>query len=426
MREEVLGSSPERRGLRGLTMRSRLILGVAILLCLWVWTVSVGDLYSHFGAGLWDFKTAYYAAKASAAGLNPYDNEALSQIAGHEVRLPFVYLPITLWFYRVFSLMDLRAASYLLLALKSLSLIFLLYLWRKEFLHGKVDLLFYPFCLVAFSAAFVRDILSGNVSMFEEVLIWIALWFYLKNRYGPFCLLIVLASCFKLTPILLLALLLFGENGKNRYAYLFGACISFMVIILGCYVASPVVFRAYLHNAFGSGSLTFGEIGAVNPATLPLVGDTISLFVWPIPKTAALALYLAVVAVVILLTWRTIIRLNSSKVEDRSILLVFLVCVAYALILPRFKDYAYILLLAPTYFIVRRVNYVVGFAIILGAELVLTATKVPDTHPSGWSFPFGYYPLVLAYCVWLLYIYTIAGKAGRSAGARPALLEGSG
>jgi len=422
----VLGASPGRRSLRSLTMRSRLILGVAILLCLWVWTVSVSDLVSHFGAGLWDFKTAYYAAKASSAGLNPYDNQALSQIAGHAVRLPFVYLPITLWFYRVFSLMDLSAASYLLLALKSLSLIFLLYLWRKEFLRGKVDLLFYPFCLVAFSAAFVRDVLSGNVSMFEEVLVWIALWFYVKSRYGPFCLFIVLASCFKLTPIILLALLLFGENGKNRYAYLFGACISFMLIILGCYVASPVVFRAYLHNAFGSGSLTFSEIGAVNPATLPLVGDIISLFVWPVPEAAAFVLYFAVVAVVILLTWRTIIRLNSSEAEDRSILLVFLACVAYALILPRFKDYAYILLLAPTYLVVKRVGQIAGFAIIFGAELILTATKVPDTQASGWSFPFGYYPLFLAYCVWILYIYTIAGLARRSVGARPAPLEGSG
>ena len=44
----------------------------------------------------WDFKSYMLAARAALAGLDPYQIDALSAIAGKPVAIPFLYPPIAL------------------------------------------------------------------------------------------------------------------------------------------------------------------------------------------------------------------------------------------------------------------------------------------------------------------------------------------
>jgi len=389
----------------------RLILASALLLCLAISAAALYALVTDYHRQLGDFGTSYYAGKAYAQGLNPYDNKILSQIAGDTVWAPFVYSPPTLWFFRIFSGLDYQTATYLLLSLKGVLLFALMYLWGKAILQKKADLLFPLFCLFAFHAAILGDIRSGNISIVEEFLIWLAFYFYLKNSRLLFCLFILLAAFFKLTPIIFMALLFFGEREK-RYTYLLGSCIIFGAILLASYTASPLLFRGYLHNM--ALSAMHGEHGAINPATLPLIADVFGFLQertnLTVPQAIPWAVFFAIAAAIVFVSWQSCIALRASKDQNKDRVLVFFACVVYALILPRFKDYSYILLLVPTYFIVTRVSYTKGFALILLSESVITVlsgVNLPVSLLNTNVFPLGYYPLVLAYCVWALYLYTM-------------------
>lgn len=392
----------------------RLILASALLLCLAVSAVVLYDLVTDYHGQLWDFSISYHAGKAYAQGLNPYDTKILYQIAGHTsytIWMPFVYSPPTLWFFRIFSGLHYQTATYLFLSLKGVLLFALIYLWGRAILQRKADLLFILFCFFGFNAAIFADIRTGNISIVEEFLIWVALYFYLKNSRLLFCLFIILAAFFKLTPMIFMALLLFGEREK-RYTYLFGSCIIFGAILLASYAASPVLFGGYLHNVVWSAM--HGEHGAINPATLPLIVDVFGFLQQrtnlTVPQAIPWAIYFAIAAAIVFVSWRSCTALRSSKDQNKDRVLVFFACVVYALILPRFKDYSYILLLVPTYFIVARVSYTKGFALILLSESVMAVLSAVNIRVSVLNtnvFPLGYYPLVLAYCVWALYLYAM-------------------
>ena len=108
-----------------------------------------------------------------------------------------------------------------------------------------------------------------------------------------------------------------------------------------------------------------------------------------------------------MLTYKAHIRLKSAKVENSRMLEVFLVCLVYALIHPRFKDYAYILLIVPAYFIIMNNRYTKTnpFVFFL-AILVYPPFIVPGTE-IVFMFFWKYYPLVVAYVIWGMYLHEI-------------------
>jgi hypothetical protein len=93
--------------------------------------------------------------------------------------------------------------------------------------------------------------------------------------------------------------------------------------------------------------------------------------------------------------------------ENRQMLEVFLVCLVYALIHPRFKDYAYILLIVPAYYIImsNRFTKANPFVFFLAA-LVYPPFIIPGTEII-FMFFWKYYPLIVAYVIWGMYLYEI-------------------
>lgn len=261
-------------------------------------------------------------------------------------------------------------------------------------------------CLLGFNGAIYLDIRAGNISVLEQFLIWLAFYFFLRRRLLLFCLFILIAAVFKITPVLFLVLLLL-LRGKKKYIYILGSLVVFFAVLLMPYIGSPDLLADFIHNA-----RVLTDYGIKNPSTLVLIRHVVALFGRKtgivVPHNAALALFFPIIAAIVLVSWRAYKVLRSVKPEDKERMTLFLACLVYALILPRFKDYSYILLLVPTFFILKRADHLKGFPFLfILATLSSRHIMLPGLNEFFGIF-WEYYPLMAAYCVWILYVYHIS------------------
>lgn len=353
----------------------------------------------------WDFRTYYFASKAYSMGFNPYDTELLEEIFNPTIELAYVYSPLTLYVFQPFLLLEYQTAFYLYLGIKCLVLSWLFYLWQQS-MGWSIDVLFYPFCFLAFNATIYMDFRSGNVSLFEQLLLWLAFVSYLKRRFPLFCAFVLLAAAFKMTPILFLLLLCFCDSDKaKKYFFIsLGVFLSFLLLTV---LADPELSGEFLKNLNeldGQAS----ERGRINPSSLALIQD-LSRWVFvqigvPVMPQVPVLLFLGVAAGVAFVSWKALSVLSSSSLEEKERLVLFLFCLAYALTLPRFKDYSYVLLLAPAYFILTRDG---GFKASLKL-LIFTVVSTPEIL-RGSSFT-DYMPLAAACGAWGLYLSAAFGS----------------
>jgi hypothetical protein len=163
--------------------------------------------------------------------------------------------------------------------------------------------------------------------------------------------------------ILFLALLLF-ENDKNAYRWLATGVVCFIALHIGGYLTYPAFYREWLHNVN-----SLPEWGAINPASLPAIEGAVfglchTLGIYDVWGRMGQMVYLAYVLALPIVSWLALRRVDFSR--DR-IALLMLAIFAYALILPRFKDYSYVLLIAPAAWVIlcRMQNVYVQFAATL-------------------------------------------------------------
>ena len=349
----------------------------------------------------WDFYMYYHSAKAYAQGVNPYDTEALSQIAQLPPGLNFVYPPITLPIMRVFLALDYRSASHLFLLMKCILALGLLFLWTRVFLKEQFDPLFALFCLIGFNGALCIDLISGNISLVEQFLIWSGFYFFLRRKLFLFCGLILLAALFKVTPLFFLVLLWFAE-GRKKYAYFASSLLLYSIIMIATYLTAPDLFMGFLHN-----STSISEKRMHNPSTFSLINEFTGLLggivKMSLPGPAAIiASIVAGTAVLLLSLWE---RYSADK---RDIFAIFLTCVVYALILPRFKEYSYVLLLLPAYFIILRIGKANAFGPLFVFFILssIRSVNLPFIDPVFKIF-WEHYPAILVFVTWGLYLYHI-------------------
>jgi hypothetical protein len=345
-----------------------------------------------------DFRSYYYAGKAYSAGLNPYDAEVLSQMAGATVN-QFVYPPLSLPLLRVFSILNFKISFYFFLFLKLIILIGLLYLWKREFLNGDADLLFYIFCLFGFNSTIFNDIWSGNISIFEQGVLWLAFFAFLRNKLLIFCILTTFVATFKFQPILFLALLGFSNDPK-KYRYLFATAILFLGIHFISYLLQPEFFKNFIVLAS-----SLDERGIIAPSTLALLKDFRDvLSKKEIIFISPTVIYLVIVTTITTVTWW--ILKSRVELEEKKVIL-FMLCLAYALILPRFKIYSYILLLVPSYFIIMKFFSKTSIPILIVLLMFSQHTVLPGFNKLSEYILWPYYPLIMTYCIWLLLVIAI-------------------
>ena len=386
-------------------MMGKKIFGIVGLVFLLIYFLSLMlHISANFDQYQWDFRTHRKAGEIFASNLDPYDPRILFPQA--QTTFLYNYPPVTLYFYKFFAQFDYKSAFHIFLVAKCILLIGLIYFWTREFLKINTIALFCLFCLLAFNSAVYRDLIAGNINLVGQVLLWLAFFFYIKRRLILFCTFCLLAAGFKMTPAFFLVLLLLSDD-KKKYHYFVGSGFAFFAYLFIQYIIVPDMVTRAIQNAFA----VVSERGTIVPSTYTFISD---VFNWlsknaglAIPQALPLALLAVFVTAVIFLTHKARTRLKSAPVENSRMLEVFLVCLVYALIHPRLKDYAYMLLIVPAYYIIMNSRFTKPnpFVFLL-AILVYPPFIVPGTEII-FMFFWKYYPLVVAYVIWGMYLHEI-------------------
>jgi hypothetical protein len=349
----------------------------------------------------WDFRITYNVAKLFAEGINPYDILALEARSGTS----FAYPPATLWFYRLFTLAEYDTAYKIFLILKLAVFFSLVLLWRMKFVT-KAGPGFYFFVLLAFNSAIFLDLRAGNINMLEELMLWLGFCFFLKNRLLPFCCFVLLAASFKLAPAVFLLLTLATDN-KKRFVFFFSSCAVFLGYFLIQYAVAPEMFLGFL----GEAKDTLAERGILSPSTIGAIESVYNCLTntdnTSMPKYLKFGL-LSVISVAILSVTGMAYRvLKSCKTEDKQKILLFIACLSYVMIHPRMKDYAYVLLIVPSYFIIKRTSYSKIYPFLFALSVLSSANVTLPGLKTIYSIMWSYFPLLIAYLMWGLYLYEI-------------------
>ncbi|HRZ87338.1 MAG TPA: glycosyltransferase family 87 protein, partial [bacterium] len=315
---------------------------------------------------------------------------------------------------RFFTLFSYTTAFSVFLACKLGAVAALLWLWRTRFLDEGRSGLFFLFCLFAFNGALFIDLYNGNIAVFEQLLLWTAFGFLLNGRSALFCVFVLIAASCKITPLFFLALLLFAGDPKGKI-YLAVSLGLFAGFHLSTFLAMRVEPAGFLQNAFfAMGSA--GEGGVINPSILSLVRELLRMFSCGYPFAQAL-LFAAAVSAVLWISCRAFARCAFAGRDDRLRFAVLFACVVYALVVPRMKDYSYVILIVPAFVIFWRCDGIGSAVPLIAMSSFCTR---PDTLPllnAGFMVAWKYYPLALAFVVWGLYLRCL--RQDKRAAGRP-------
>jgi hypothetical protein len=131
-----------------------------------------------------DLRIYRAAAQADALGRNPYEPGALTGPGGKTQSLPFVYPPVALPLLRALLVFDYRTTYFLFFALKMAAVVALIALWRRWLFPDDLSgACLYLLCALAYGQTLKMDVRAGNISVFEQVLIWTAVLAF--RRGGP-------------------------------------------------------------------------------------------------------------------------------------------------------------------------------------------------------------------------------------------------
>ncbi|CAB1058481.1 hypothetical protein D1BOALGB6SA_3237 [Olavius sp. associated proteobacterium Delta 1] len=380
------------------------IIGIAVAVLLLAYFITlILHISAHDDQYLWDFRTHREAGKILAAGSNPYDADTLFPKA--RTRFLYTYPPITLFFYRLFAIPEYKTAFHIFLIAKFILLLGLVYFWQREFLKEDGNRLFYVFCLLAFNSTVFLDMIAGNINLVQQSLLWLGFSFYIKGRYKLFCLCTLIAASFKMTPVFFLILMLLPDD-KNKYKYFFGAAAVFLGYLLIQYLIVPDLFTGFIKNALE----VVGEPGGVAPSTNKLIAGIFEIVTkitgLTAPHAFQSAIFIMLAAAVVFFSFKACLRLKQVQIDNRAMLEVFVVCLVYALIHPRFKDYGYILLIVPSFYVIKNIKYskIAPFLFIL---FIMSNRMMLPIVSSVYDIIWAFFPLLVAYCVWGIYLHGI-------------------
>jgi hypothetical protein len=318
----------------------------------------------------WDFKCYYIAVQACKLGLDPYDVDAVSKVAGEPVIL-YVYPPHVLYLMRPFTWFNIQTAANIFFVLKLISGGLLIYVWWRMFNFAEHTLLFLWFATVGLNATLLYDIRAGNLYTFEQLAIWAGFWCYLKGRTEWFCAAIVYAASIKITPLILLGFLL--TSGKRRDLIWLGISVVAFAGVMGLNV---VLWPELTHKFFAVLKQAEGERGALTPSTWSFIRDAA---LWSslrphvnIPSILQMVTYATLAGLACLVTSFAVRRTWAEKGQDAQLWRISLACLLYAIIIPRIKNYGFIVVIAPIFFVL--INARLPSSLLLAVLLLMVPT----------------------------------------------------
>lgn len=306
-------------------------------------------------ASQWDDLKMYHAAaRVFFEGGNYYDFELLKEKSSN---LPYPYSPYAIYFLLFIGLLSSQKAALLWLGLKVGILIGLFWIWKKVFYdyldEGKSWILFCLFLvwsLRALNKTIYLDLAAGNISIIEEFLIWSGMFFLLnKGRYLLFGLCLLITSFFKLLPIVLIGLVFVAGTGKmkDRMKQFGTICLVCFIVWGAGILIMPSEFKEWF-DFLGRVSFLPQERGIINPAILPFLREITG----DIANVYKLITYFLWVFLILFISYSVSKKLKKMDISYPKTTkhLFFLWCLAYPVIMPRFKDYTLIFLLPVLYY----------------------------------------------------------------------------
>jgi hypothetical protein len=298
-----------------------------------------------------DFVLYYYGTVVDSQGNNPYLSENLSKVAGKQLQkhLHYSYPPLTLLLFKPLTHLPFDTARQVFLFIKIAMIILLITLWYKYLLPDKRYFLLLTLLIIgAFHSTVSSDLLSGNISTLEQLLLWTGFICLLKKKPYWGAGFIVATACLKLTPLIFLLILFIPKDKDYKKAAIYGG-IAFIFI-----QGISFIFQPELYQAFLSAPNALDSSGYVNPSSLafftfkflPRFGlGHITNLNWII-----YAAWVCSVGGVFVWKWRTKYR-HYPLLQQISI-----ICLYYAIIMPRFKDYTFIMLIIPALITLSAIN----------------------------------------------------------------------
>jgi hypothetical protein len=311
-------------------------LSVVVLLAAWVAVFAAA--WNDSGAQF-DFKTYYVAAHTWETGEDPYDVSVLRDVGRQPHLLPFYYPLSSLYLFRPIGSLDYPAAHRAWLVIKALGLAALLLVWKRVFLASTGWPLLLLAALLAFNAAMVWDIQTGNIAVLEQVCLWAGLAFFVARRMTAFTACIVLASTAKLMPAVFLLLLWHPAVRSRANSIRFAAgTLAVAAIALVPFLASPQYLGPFLRG-FADPPPRF----QTNPTVVALIGE-LSRGHDEFPAWLSWVLAAVWYGVVLAAS----LRLLRAACRDLSLRVVALVAaIAYAMFAPRLIVYSYMIVIVP-------------------------------------------------------------------------------
>jgi hypothetical protein len=322
-----------------------LIVWLGLSLCLYF---IVDDPYAQ-----WDFHMFYSAAHALAAGHDPYlPLHPHPNMFGHSI---FQFPPLTIHVFDWTTGLSMQSAKLAWLGLKLLALGLLTWLWHEDFERLDASWPIATFLALGLNATLLRDFTAGNISTFEQLGIWFSFSLLLRDRPYAAALLLACVAQFKLLPAAFLLLIPFVKPQSGVKPFLVG-CAVFLGILLLNQALRPDLTENYLSLFIGHAA-RMDERGVNNPSSFALFRDITDLnaFVPNLPVSilggtcAYIAFLTALMLSIARATWG--VRAQLRNVDPR--LLLYFGCALYAIVMPRMKDYSYVLMLIPTLYVIR-------------------------------------------------------------------------
>jgi hypothetical protein len=341
----------------------------------------------------WDFHMFVGSAQEFRQGISPYRGTGLS----------FFQPPLMLYIYSLFTFIPLPAAILSWFAIKLVFLRAMMGLWDKYAVRLTFDWKHILFFLFALNGALYSDFSSGNASVIEQAVLWVGLGAIMTGNvwFGALC--IAVMAQLKLTPIFF-AVALLVIPAKPRWDA-FAACLGMFSAIFSLnFLLQPQLTKNFLAAAN-----VLDERGANNPSLLALIRDSIGMLGRigeRLPKFTDELLFVAIVGVVVWLSWSVVQRVRRDRGPIAPELTALLVTVVFALVAPRFKIYQAIVLLPAALYILK-VRPREAAIPLLAAALFMPSAESSLPIRAAIGLLNSYITLVSAFIIWVILLRII-------------------
>jgi hypothetical protein len=330
-----------------------------ISLLVWVFFVLTPLMFIALNPGpqnyQWDFRAYYGAGLTVENGYDPYDDDQRAAVAQRFLGaastrargVTFLYPPLTLSLFTALTAVPYGTAYLLWLGLKLSALVLLFVIWHKAFEPLNPGYPLVLFFVLAYAGTIFGDVATGNISIFEQLGLWLGFLFLIRKRYLLFGLCVAVISQFKLQPVVFLGLLLIVEERPRWFE--FGISLGFFVALfcLGFLLYPALIFPFIAHLAGGRGG---------DASLLTLIGDVTDIVsnIYQLPKFVDIVAYI-IAAFGVLSTFLYFFVTYRKKHPNYDLrILVYAACLVYSVTAARMMHYSYIILLLPTLSILRR------------------------------------------------------------------------